>query len=98
MKEMQTALEKPAEFISREEEHQRLLEVLENAGEGKNNSIDKDSTKGSIGDVSKESASHKNSLVEAQPSADRVMHQISFDKVLLNNRILTVELGKYVWY
>jgi hypothetical protein len=78
---MQTALENPSEFISREEEHQRLLEVLESAGDGKNNSLDQSSVKGSIDDLSKEPASHKNSLVETQFSIDRIVHQVSFDKV-----------------
>lgn len=82
VKELQTALENPSEFISREEEHQRLLEVLESAGDGKNSSLDQ-SVKGSIDDISKESASHKNSLVETQTSIDRIVHQVSFDKVSL---------------
>ena len=78
---MQTALENPSEFISREEEHQRLLEVLESAGDGKNNSLDQSSVRGSMDDLSKEPASHKNSLVETQFSIDRIVHQVSFDKV-----------------
>lgn len=79
VKEMQTALENPGEFLSREEEHQRLLEVLENAGEGRN-SLDQTSVRGSTDDLSKDTGSHKNSLVETQISIDRMIHQVSFDK------------------
>lgn len=78
---MQTALENPSEFISREEEHQRLLEVLETAGEGRN-SLDQGSNKGSTEDLNKEPTSHKNSLIETQISVEKsVHHQVSFDKV-----------------
>lgn len=79
VKEMQTALEHPSEYLTREEEHQRLLEVLEKAGEGRN-SIDQGSVKGSTDDLSKDPGSHKNSLVEAQVGFDRIVHQVSFDK------------------
>ncbi|CAD5224749.1 unnamed protein product [Bursaphelenchus okinawaensis] len=71
VKAMETALENPTNFISREEQHQRLLEVLESAGEGKNNSLDQQSVRGSVDDLSKEPNSHKNSLVETQASFDR---------------------------
>lgn len=80
VRELETALENPGEFISREEEHQRLLEVLEDAGEGRN-SLDQSSIKGSTDDLSKEASSHKNSLVETQTSIERMVHQVSFDKV-----------------
>ncbi|KAI6213707.1 hypothetical protein M3Y94_00183000 [Aphelenchoides besseyi] len=76
---METALENPREFITEEEQHQRLLEVLESAGEGKNRSIDQSSMKeGSIDDVRLES--HKNSVVEIQQNSDKLGQQVSFDK------------------
>ncbi|KAI6189685.1 1-phosphatidylinositol 4,5-bisphosphate phosphodiesterase [Aphelenchoides bicaudatus] len=78
-RELVDALQNPIEAYSKVKEMQTAFGKSD-AGDGKNSSLDQGSVKGSIDDLSKESASHKNSLVETQISIDRMVHQVSFDK------------------